>query len=123
MLNDDQLIRFVTHQLDASAKAIGQVPRDRLKFSRQTAILHQRRSGEASFANVGELINWDLYARRTLMKSAALLIITFGFAYWHATDYIVALEELDSAILTDEMPMDVITDKGFDAWLKSSDAH
>ena len=122
-MSDDRLIRFVTQHLDAGARVIGQAPRERLKLARQAAIGRQRRASEARFAGVVGLFNFDLYARRALMKSAALLIITIGVAYWHATDYIVKLEELDSAILTDEMPMDVITDKGFDAWLKSSDTH
>jgi hypothetical protein len=51
-----------------------------------------------------------------------MVVLSLGAAYWHASEYIGELEDLDSAILTDEMPMDVITDKGFDAWLKSSAA-
>ncbi len=51
------------------------------------------------------------------------LIVVLGVAsytYWYADQSITELEIIDSALLSDDLPIAAFTDKGFDAWLKSS---
>lgn len=122
-MSDDKLVRFVTRQLDAGLAKIGRDQRERLKLARETALMHQVRCNEARFAGMLGMFHVNFFTRRAMTRTTALLLLTLGIAYWHANYYIVELAELDSAILTDDMPMDVITDKGFDTWLKSSAAH
>lgn len=122
-MTDEKLVRFVTRQLDAGVERIGRDRRERLKLARETALEHQVCRGEARFAGALGMFHVNFFTRRAMTRTTALLLLTLGIAYWHANHYIVELEELDSAILTDDMPMDVITDKGFDTWLKSSAEH
>lgn len=121
-MSDDKLVRFVTRQLDAGLVQIGRDQRERLKQARETALARQVLCSEARFAGIAEMFHVNFFTRRAMTRTTALLLLTLGIAYWHANYYIVELAELDSAILTDDMPMDVITDKGFDTWLKSSAA-
>lgn len=122
-MTDEKLVRFITRQLDAGVARIDQDRRERLKLARETALARQARCSEARFAGMQGIFHVNFFTRRAMTRTTALLLLSLGIAYWHANNYIVELEELDSAILTDDMPMDVITDKGFDTWLKSSAAH
>jgi len=46
-----------------------------------------------------------------------------GLSYWHSQQYIAGLAHVDSAILTDDMPLGAIVDNGFDAWLRDAAEH
>lgn len=122
-MSDDKLIRFVKHHLDSSLGTINREQRERLKSARAMALSRQTRRSEVRLASLAGALHIDLIGQRALVRIAALIIFSIGGAYLHAQTYISGLEEVDSAILTDEMPMDVITDKGFDAWLRSSAEH
>jgi hypothetical protein len=43
-----------------------------------------------------------------------------SYSFWQADQQISELEAIDSALLADDLPIGALTDKGFDAWLKSS---
>ena len=122
-MSDDKLIRFVKQHLDSGLGKINREQRERLKSARALALSRQTRRSEARLAGLAGVFHIDLIGQRALLKMATVLAFSIGGAYLHAQTYIGGLEEVDSAILTDEMPMDVITDKGFDAWLRSSAEH
>jgi Protein of unknown function (DUF3619) len=118
-MSENEYPRSIARHLNASLAEIKWEHRERLRLARSVALeLHAQRSA-VRFAGFAGAFHVDYFARRALLWFAALLLVAFGIAYWHAQSYIVDLTEVDSAILIDEMPMDVITDKGFDAWLRS----
>ena len=119
-MNDEKLVRFVTQHLNAGTAKVSPSIRHRLRIARTTAISRHTTHAGARLAGLPGLFHIDLVTKRALFRLAMMVVLSLGVAYWHAREYIGELEDLDSAILTDEMPMDVITDKGFDAWLKSS---
>jgi len=121
-MNDEKLVRFVTRHLNAGTAMVDPTIRHRLRIARSIALSRQTIHAGAHFAGMPGLFHIDLVTKRALLRLAMMVVLSLGVAYWHAREYIGELEDLDSAILTDEMPMDVITDKGFDAWLKSSAA-
>ena len=53
----------------------------------------------------------------------ALVAGVTSYAYWQADRSIAELEVIDSALLADDLPIAAFTDRGFDAWLKSSASH
>ena len=75
----------------------------------------------AGIANVGTQIgNMFLPNTRVL---AALMALTFGVVgtyYWNEINQADENEEVDSALLTDDLPVDAFTDQGFEAWLEHS---
>ena len=118
-MSDDKIIQFVKGYLTAGLRDVRREHRERLKVARTFALERQVKRSAFRLAGIAGLAHFDFFARRAAIWFVALLVLAMSAAYWHAQNYVVGLEETDSAILIDEMPMDVITDKGFDTWLKS----
>lgn len=59
------------------------------------------------------------YLRHALSVIALLVGMWIAF-YWHSTQYIHDLEEVDSALLSDDLPPEAFLDSDFAEWLKDS---
>lgn len=57
------------------------------------------------------------YFKQFLAALALLLGMWISF-YWHSVQYINEIEQVDSALLTDEIPPDAFLDNDFFEWLK-----
>ena len=57
---------------------------------------------------------------RQILAALALLLCTLYSLYWVADQRVQELGDIDSAILSDELPIGAFTDKGFAAWLDST---
>lgn len=120
--DDPTLIRLIRRHLDNGLAGLPQEQAARLQRARELALSKQKQaSWMARMAGAGISLHLDFFAQRALARFTALLVVTGAMAFWHAQSYVIELEELDSAILTDEMPIDVITDKGFNEWLQASE--
>lgn len=81
--------------------------------------LHELPVGTAArleAARAGALAHQKVAAHQSVLACVGL------YVYWDAAHNIAQLEEIDSALLADDLPIDAFTDKGFHAWLKSSPA-
>lgn len=92
----------------------------RLHESRQYALAKQRQSvGVLRLAGLGHGLDFDFAAHaRTLLAIVALSIGATGTYYWNAFEQAQEFEEIDSALLADELPPSAYLDKGFHAWLE-----
>lgn len=59
------------------------------------------------------------YLRPALSVLALLLGMWIAF-YWHSDQYVTELEEVDSALLSDDLPPEAFLDNDFHQWLKDS---
>lgn len=57
------------------------------------------------------------YLKQVLAIAALLLGMWISF-YWHSVQYVSALEEVDSALLADDLPPEAFMDNDFFEWLK-----
>jgi len=57
------------------------------------------------------------YLKQILAVLALLLGMWMSF-YWHSVQYVTELENVDSALLTDDLPPDAFLDNDFFEWLK-----
>ena len=57
------------------------------------------------------------YLKQALAVLALLLGMWMSF-YWHSIQYITEQEDVDSALLTDDLPPDAFLDNDFFEWLK-----
>ena len=57
------------------------------------------------------------YLKQILAVLALLLGMWISF-YWHSVQYVTALEDVDSALLSDDLPPDAFLDNDFFEWLK-----
>lgn len=124
-MNNTALIRFVVQHLEAGVLAIPHERISALQRARELALSRQKVSGEgkssrriAYLAKVRLPLQADFFLPQALARFAVLLLISGVVAFWHAQSYVVETADLDFAILADEMPIDVITDKGFNEWLE-----
>lgn len=92
----------------------------RLHEARQLALAKQRQPvAILRLAGIGLGGNFSFGAHaRTLLAIVALTIGATGTYYWNAFAEAQEYEEIDSALLADELPPSAYLDKGFHAWLE-----
>lgn len=108
--------QVLNHGLDALDVRVA----DRLHESRQRALARQRVvAGHLSFAGFGRTFEISLFHNaRTLVAVVALVMGASGTYYWNAFEQAREYEEIDSALLVDELPPSAYLDHGFQAWLE-----
>lgn len=115
----------VAHRLDQGKDGLSQETRERLFLARQQALKHHRASASLlSLPGFGHL-TFDLLLPKVRI-TAALLALTIGVAgsyTWNSVQKAAELEDVDSALLSDELPITAYLDSGFDTWLKDSSQH
>jgi hypothetical protein len=104
--------RELKHLLDRSAAAVDRSTADRLSRARAVALQHQRAESHGWFSRGGVLHGHTRHEHRAtyriaLLVFAVLLIATLG--YWQQPEH--EHVDLDIAILTDDMPVDVYIDQ------------
>ena len=97
----------------------------RLKAARQQAIARQRitapRMVPAWADNLtGRVGGSASVFSRFLLPAAMLILGLVAINTWHQSQTVQELVEIDSGVLTGELPIDAYLDRGFDAWLKRS---
>jgi hypothetical protein len=55
-----------------------------------------------------------------LLPMAVLILGLIAVNQWRDSQLAAEIEEIDTAVLTSDLPIDAYLDKGFDAWLKRS---
>lgn len=94
----------------------------RLEAARHLALSRQKQTTpEMVLANAG---SWPVstpshlpYLKQVMAIAALLLGMWISF-YWQSTQYVGALEEVDSALLADDLPPEAFMDHDFFEWLK-----
>jgi hypothetical protein len=121
-MNELQFPFRVRHYLDQGAEAIDRDTAGRLHGAREAALAHvPAGSSRLGLAGLGHFsVDWLWPALRSVI---ALLVVALGAAatsYWDSVQQAAETEEVDTALLADELPIDAYLDRGFDAWLKRS---
>ncbi|MDO8786672.1 MAG: DUF3619 family protein [Sulfuritalea sp.] len=70
-------------------------------------------------AGIGHTVELAFFSNaRNLLAVMALSIGAMGTYYWNAFEQAQEYEEIDSALLADELPPSAYLDRGFHAWLE-----
>ena len=70
-------------------------------------------------AGIGHTVEVAFLANaRNLLAVMALSVGVIGTYYWNAFEQAQENEEIDSALLADELPPSAYLDRGFQAWLE-----
>ena len=96
---------------------------ERLAAARQAALAHQKQAvAYPVLASAGSFFLFKLGNSRVQQFFAALALLCCALysTYWIADQRVQELGDIDSAILSDELPIGAFTDKGFAAWLNNS---
>jgi hypothetical protein len=94
----------------------------RLQKAREQALARQRPEPAPALAwadnVVGHVGGWGGLALRVLLPFAMLLASGAAIYTWQQNQRAAELVEIDSQLLTDDLPIDAYLDRGFQNWLK-----
>ncbi|MFA4969057.1 MAG: DUF3619 family protein [Sulfuritalea sp.] len=92
----------------------------RLHQARQVALDSQRVPVRGfRLAGMGHSVELAFFSSaRNLLAVMALTVGATGTYYWNAFEQVQEYEEIDSALLVDELPPSAYLDRGFHAWLE-----
>ena len=127
-VNEPNELRFaqrVRQHLNRGLHELQPATVSRLEAARQIALTHQKATVHQSvLATAGSFVlrHVDHLHLRQMLVVLALVTGVASYTVWHADRNIAEMGAIDSALLADDLPIAALTDKGFDAWLKSSSA-
>ena len=97
---------------------------ERLRAARERALEARRLERAPALAwadNVfGNGWGWAGVSARVLLPAAALIVAVAGIYNWQEKQRLAEIVELDSQLLTDDLPIDAYLDRGFQNWLKNN---
>ncbi len=122
---EHELARKIVQHLDRGTEQLEPGVRERLLAARRLALSQHR---EQTVAVTGLAWAGQLAARfaeqgngvRYLVAVSMLVAALAGVIIWQNNGASNELAEIDSGLLTDELPINAYLDKGFDSWLKRS---
>ena len=109
-----QLLNQGTHVNAATAQ--------KLRAARELALSRQRPEPTPVLAwadnAFGNGWGWAGMSARVLLPALALVVAAFGIYRWQENQRLAEAVEIDSQLLTDDLPIDAYLDRGFQNWLK-----
>jgi hypothetical protein len=123
-MNEERYAHRVRQALNHGLKDISPAASRRLEAARHLALSRQKQT-EPQLVLAGAASGHKLrhgahipYGKQILAILALLLGMWLSF-YWHSVQYVSELEEVDSALLSDDLPPEVFMDDDFFEWLKN----
>jgi hypothetical protein len=97
----------------------------RLRAAREAALARQRIERSSVFAWADNVLGSGGWPALALYAVLSLAVLTGGAVAvytWQQNERIAELAEIDSQLLTDDLPIDAYLDRGFQNWLKKQSA-
>jgi len=119
-MNEQQLRQLLNQGITVPPRVA-----DRLEQAREQALARQRPEPAPVLAwadNVIGDVGWGGLALRVLLPLAMLITSGAAIYTWQQNQRAAELEEIDSQLLTDDLPIDAYLDRGFQNWLKKREA-
>jgi hypothetical protein len=120
---EHEFANAIIRHLDYGVAQLDAGTRERLAGARAIALARYREqpAGPVWLGSALALVGGPRWmGARQLAAISALVLALVGVAYWQSTAPLNELAELDTGLLTDELPVNAYLDKGFDSWLKRS---
>lgn len=120
-MNEDTEFSYKIRQtLNQGLDGLNKKVAGRLHQARQSALNSQQvPTTGLRLAGFGDTVEHAFFSNAgALLAILALTIGTTGTNYWTAFQQAKEFEEIDSALLADELPPSAYLDRGFNAWLE-----
>lgn len=121
-MNEQQFGNRIRHLLNQGLE-LDPGTRKRLRAVREQALERQRAEPVALARwadNVfGSFDGWRGVSTRVLLPIAVLVLAVSSIYTWQEKRRVAELVEIDSQLLTDDLPVDAYFDRNFQAWLKT----
>ena len=122
-MNEQQFAYKIRQQLNSGLHEISPEATDRLAAARKKALSRQKQTVSLPLlATANAVFNFQ-FGNLRFKQLASSIVLVLGIvlsAFWMADQRVAELGTIDSALLADDLPIAAFTDKGFDAWLKST---
>lgn len=123
-MTEERFAYRIRQGLNQNLDSISPTALRRLEAARHLALERQKQPAmEAAMAITGTTAIRSFVQRNPVRQFLAIIVLVLGMAtvlYWQAHRYVADLEDVDSALLADELPPEAFLDKGFAAWLDDS---
>jgi hypothetical protein len=120
-MNEAQFAYKVRHVLNQGT-GLDAPTAERLRAARMRALEAHRPHSELVPAWAGASGDWPAslagFTFRVLLPVALVLLSAFALRGWQERQHLTEIEEIDSELLTDDLPIDALLDRGFQVWLK-----
>lgn len=119
-MNDDTEFGYKVRQvLNQGTGRLNRKIGDRLHEARQAALGRYQPVSQLGLAGIGQATGNVVYPHlRTVAAVLALTVGAVGSYYWNMFQQAADNEDIDSALLSDELPPSAYLDRGFQAWLE-----
>jgi hypothetical protein len=130
-MKEERYASRIRQALNHGLKDISPAHSRRLEAARHLALSRQKQAAPA-FSLAGVSVGKNTaqmfsdpsgfrYSKQ-LMAVVALLVGMWLSFYWHSVQYINEIEEVDSALLSDDLPPEAFFDNDIFEWLKADDS-
>lgn len=124
--NERQFANKVRHVLNQGTR-LDPATMERLRAARERALMAQKQPRARlvpAFAGPagGEFGGWGEFALQVLLPVVLVLASAVALFGWQQGQQQADVEAIDAALLTDDLPIDALLDRGFEAWLKKRGA-
>jgi len=126
MTQESQTARKIAAYLDAGTADLKAGTVYRLQHARARALEALEPGAAAEFALAGagpssfrRSHHWQAATVRGIGLAFLLLAAWFGWQQWQASKQAQEIQEIDSQILSSDLPLDAYLDRGFQNWLKA----
>lgn len=120
-MNEERYAYRVRQALNHGLKDIPPAASRRLEAARHLALARQKQAAPqmvlAGFGSHSFRTGSHIPYLKQILAIVALLLGMWISFYWHSVQYVTELEEVDSALLTDDLPPDAFLDNDFFEWL------
>lgn len=122
-MNEERYAFRVRQVLNHGLKDMSPTASRRLEAARHMALARQKQhAAELQLAGAGSsfTVKFGTYTPylKQLLAIVALLTGMWIAFYWQSTQYVSELEDVDSALLSDDIPPEAFLDNDFFEWLK-----
>ena len=121
-MNEMQFGNKVRQLLNRGLVGVDDTTAERLRAARERALARQRPEPSPALAWADNVLGGGEggFAWRLLLALGVALVLGAAlYLYnWQQTQRVEEIEEIDTALLTDELPIDAYLDRGFQNWLK-----
>lgn len=117
-MNEQAFARKVAAHLSGGARELNDDVSERLRRARERALAAHRPSRGMFGAVSTALQRFFPPMARPAALAAAILVAVLAGDYWMTWSQVVAMEDVDTALLIDDLPIDAYLDTNFKAWLQ-----
>ncbi len=124
-MNEERFGYRIRQSLNHGLPNVSPAAARRLEAARHLALSRQKQTAPQWVSATQHGIKLDFGHQPHLRQGLAILALLIGMAiafYWQSDEYVSELGDVDSALLSDDLPPEAFMDKDFFKWLKDDDS-